>query len=598
MANSAQANPPEKKPSQRMLGAFLAIFAIAFAVRLIYLWDVGGNPLYNFPVGDGREYYDWAGRIADGAWVGEGVFYQAPLYPYFLAVIRAAGFHGFTGIFVVQSFLGAIGCGCVFLAGAKFFSRRVGEIAGFLVAFYAPSIFYDGVLQKATLDFFFMSVLLALLALSLDAPAVWKWIVIGALLGFLSLTRENALILVPAVAVWLVVYFRDRAWRRRLPWLGALAAGLVVILMPVAIRNLAVGGDFALTTSQMGPNFYIGNNPNSTGTYVALLPARGDPIYEKQDATELAEHATGRTLTPSEVSRFWMGRALDYIRREPFQWLGLMLRKTAIFWQSFEVPDQEDCYIYQMYSPVLRILGYVFQFGLICPLAVLGIILTWRGRRRLWVLYALTLIFAASVIAFYIFARYRLAIVPILAIFAAACIAEIVAAVKRRRRNVVLASVAGVIALAILVNLPSPLGSPSTPNRYNLAIAMMVRNPPDLDGAERNLRIQVKETPNWPHLEVRLANVLVMKASVPGVKAGDARALLQDAIEHYATASNLMPDWTAPVSNMGKACVLLGDFQRAEDCFRRVLRLDPNDDEIRQALQDCIQRAARGGVRK
>ncbi len=36
-------------------------------------------------MGDSRAYDEWARRIAAGDWIGREVFYQAPLYPYFLA---------------------------------------------------------------------------------------------------------------------------------------------------------------------------------------------------------------------------------------------------------------------------------------------------------------------------------------------------------------------------------------------------------------------------------------------------------------------------------------------------------------------------------
>ena len=55
-----------------------------------------------------------------------------------------------------------------------------------------------------------------------------------------------------------------------------------------------VGGGFYVTTSQFGPNFYIGNNPGADGTYQSLRFGRGAPEYERQDATELAERALGR----------------------------------------------------------------------------------------------------------------------------------------------------------------------------------------------------------------------------------------------------------------------------------------------------------------
>jgi hypothetical protein len=80
-------------------------------------------------------------------------------------------------------------------------------------------------------------------------------------------------------------------------------AGLAVVLLPVALRNYAVGGGFHLTTSQLGTNLFIGNNPAADGSYVSLRPGRGSPEYERADATALAVQATGRSLTAGEVSR-------------------------------------------------------------------------------------------------------------------------------------------------------------------------------------------------------------------------------------------------------------------------------------------------------
>ncbi|HMO26337.1 MAG TPA: DUF2339 domain-containing protein, partial [Tepidisphaeraceae bacterium] len=102
----------------------------------------------------------------------------------------------------------------------------------------------------------------------------------------------------------------------------ALLLGLALTLVPVAARNYAVTGGFYLTTSQFGPNFYIGNNPAADGTYMALRPGRGAPEFERQDATELAERALGRALTPGEVSTYWSDQALAFITVH-FGWLYL-----------------------------------------------------------------------------------------------------------------------------------------------------------------------------------------------------------------------------------------------------------------------------------
>ena len=114
----------------------------------------------------------------------------------------------------------------------------------------------------------------------------------------------------------------------------AFVAGLAMVLLPVAGRNYAVGGGFYLTTAQFGPNFYIGNNAQSDGTYASLRPGRGAPEYERQDATDLAEIAMGRRLSPAEVSSYWTDRALDFITTRPGRWLRLMGRKVLLLWNA------------------------------------------------------------------------------------------------------------------------------------------------------------------------------------------------------------------------------------------------------------------------
>jgi hypothetical protein len=54
------------------------------------------------------------------------------------------------------------------------------------------------------------------------------------------------------------------------------------------------------------------------------------------------------------------------------------------------------------------------------PLAIAGMIATWPDRRRLSIVYALALAYAASVVLFFVFARYRYPLVPFLIVFASA----------------------------------------------------------------------------------------------------------------------------------------------------------------------------------
>src|SRR5262249_25009908 len=174
----------------------------------------------------------------------------------------------------------------------------------------------------------------------------WLWFALGLAMGALALTRENALVFIVVIIAWALTAnpesrtpnpFSARAKRA-----AVFVAGLAVLLLPVAARNAHVGGGFYITTSQAGPNFYIGNNPQSDGTYQSLRFGRGAPEYERQDATELAEHALGRTLTPGEVSSYWFDKAMDFVTSQPGAWLKLMARKTALLWNAGEMLDTES----------------------------------------------------------------------------------------------------------------------------------------------------------------------------------------------------------------------------------------------------------------
>ena len=56
------------------------------------------------------------------------------------------------------------------LAGYRFFSVRVGAIAGSLLAVYAPAIFFDALIQKSVLDLFFVALSLWLIGRLVDHP--------------------------------------------------------------------------------------------------------------------------------------------------------------------------------------------------------------------------------------------------------------------------------------------------------------------------------------------------------------------------------------------------------------------------------------------
>src|SRR5262245_34147012 len=199
------------------IAIFAAISAFALMVRLLYLWQIRHAPFFTLLMGDSRGYDQWARRIADGDWIGTDVFYQAPLYPYFMGAIYTVAGHDVLAVRLCQAVLGSVSCALIAHAAWRLFSRRAGIIAGFILALYAPAIFFDGLVQKTALDAFLTCLAIWIISGLIVWPVTsWRsWMALGATMGALSLTRENALILIAVIGVWCLSGWRleARGWR-------------------------------------------------------------------------------------------------------------------------------------------------------------------------------------------------------------------------------------------------------------------------------------------------------------------------------------------------------------------------------------------------
>jgi len=549
--------------SQERLKWMVVIFATAFSVRLFYLFQIQSIPLFYHFAGDGRTYDEWAQRIAAGDWLGSGVFYQAPLYPYFLGLLQTAIGHHLWAIRIVQALLGSVSCVLIFLASEKLFSRAAAIAAGLILAFYAPAIFFDGVIDKSVLDVLLLSMLLWVLVGAASRRHWRQWLGAGAILGLLGLSRENALVLAVVVPVWIAIYFSDQSVKNRATWIGLFSLGLLLVLVPVGLRNLAVGGEFKLTTSQFGANFFIGNNPAADGTYASVRKIIGEPQLEGNDATRLAERETGRKMTPGEVSDFWLQKSWTYIRTEPLQWLRLLEKKWLMVWNAREVEDSDDFYIYSKWSSVLTILGWITHFGVLAPLAAVGVWISRRQWRGLWLLYVMILSLALSVAVFYVFGRYRFPLVPLLTLFAGAAMIELVNLFRSRRVQSLAAGFVVLLASALIVNWPlygihgpGPVGYNNLSNAYY----KQGRVAEATDAALQALQIE-------PDLGVAHYNL-------GNIYAGQGKFDL--AKQYFERAMAIYPNFADARSNYGQLIAERGDLETGIRYFRQAIALNPS----------------------
>jgi 4-amino-4-deoxy-L-arabinose transferase-like glycosyltransferase/cytochrome c-type biogenesis protein CcmH/NrfG len=240
----------------------------------------------------------------------------------------------------------------------------------------------------------------------------------------------------------------------------ALALGTVVVIAPVTLRNWIVSKELVLLTTGGGEVFFIGNNADANGLYVPPPFVRPDPKFEHADFIDRGSEIAGHTLSPMQSSWFWFREGVRFIADSPLQWLSLEGRKLFFFWNWYELPDNLDYAVMQWFSPLLRGLNVVWPpqdwpapalpagggvwmqtrahlystFGLLAPLGLLGMVVSWRRRRELASLYVLLFGYMGTVLLFFNFSRFRVPVVPILALFAAAGIFALGRALVRAAR--------------------------------------------------------------------------------------------------------------------------------------------------------------------
>ena len=425
---------------------FFLIAALAITLRVAYALASRQSPFFDHLDLDSKFYDTWARQIAGGKWIGTEVFFMGPLYPYFLAVIYKVAGTGLVTVKIVQAVIGGFTAGGVFLLGRVVFNRTTGLVAGLVAVFYVPFIYYDSAILLPVLATFLNTFMLYFLVVAIARRRRRSFLAAGLIAG-VSAAGNASILAFAGVAALFVLFGSGGRFSNRVKMCAIFAAGIAVIVVPITIRNAVVGGDFVPLTSNAGLNLYIGNHEASTGAYVK---PEGLDVYADPEGNTIAEAAVGRALKPSEVSRWWAGRAMEYIKVNPGGFAANLLRKAFFFWSVYEVPQIEHLAFEKRYSALLRIPSP--SFGIICPLGIMGIILALRKRKSAMLLFLYILTYSVTIISFFVVARYRLPMVPALMTFAAFAITWLVAAGVRSRWRELGAAAAGIVLLAVVVN--------------------------------------------------------------------------------------------------------------------------------------------------
>ncbi len=424
------------------------IFGLALVLRLLLLLEAADSPYATTLMLDAEEYQHLAHAVLDGSWraAAAQTYVHGILFPLLWAlVIWVAGWvgAGATGalwsLLVLQAGLGALTCVLLYEAARHLLGPTPAVICGVLSALYWPFLVFGTQPLATTLVVFLVAALLAWQSRP-AAGSRSSLIVTGLLLALLGATRANALLLFPVIAGLLVqrCHLEGKPWRRPLLHLClAVAVGLT----PFFLHNLSTQG--TLLPFEGAWSMYMGNNPAADGTPYARQGLDWQRL-------ESIGYRDGLAATPAQRGRVYLTESIAFWTEQPQQALQLTYRKFRLFWHAYEVPVSIDLDWYGNHTLLGRALPVTF--GLLAPLALLGMGLNLRRGRQLLLPYGGVAAFLLSGMLFTVCARYRLPALPFLLLFAADGGHRLALLVRDRRPRPLLLPLVGLLLAGLLVH--------------------------------------------------------------------------------------------------------------------------------------------------
>ncbi|MDH4158447.1 MAG: glycosyltransferase family 39 protein, partial [candidate division Zixibacteria bacterium] len=121
----------------------LIIGLAAVLVRLVYLLELDRWPEFAVPMVDEKWHWEWAQEIATKSFWGEGAYFRAPLYPYFLAALALVTGNSVFWAKLLQSLLCFGTAIFIYRLAERLFGRTTAVVSGLMYAFYGTLVFYE-----------------------------------------------------------------------------------------------------------------------------------------------------------------------------------------------------------------------------------------------------------------------------------------------------------------------------------------------------------------------------------------------------------------------------------------------------------------------
>jgi len=540
------------------------VFAAVLLVRLFVLGRLAGSAFLLPTRGDMHFYDDWAQKVVGGQLTDHHAFYGLPGYAYLLAgLYKLCGY----GPYVPELLQALLDAGTalllykISLALAPQPNGRRGQIAGLMAAaawaFCVPAQTYAAVLMPTAWFIFVFWFILWRIIKSQSAPDWWEALLLGLLVGLTATAIATILFLIPLLfcAIGLKPAIPARS-HFRIVGCALVLLGIAIGTSPCWLHNYFIARDRVFLSAHSGINFWIGNNPDANG-YPRFPPGlRAGQAAMLQDSIDVAESVAGHPLKRGEVSQYWSAKARDYIADHPLAWLRLLGLKLRNFWSAFQYDDLSII-------TNLREQGVTFPgiyFGLLAALALPAMILTWNtARLGRWITGAIFLQMLALLPVFTT-ERYRLPIVPGLAVFAAFGLVTLFSNLAAGNVRPVLSYAMLLMVSTLFVSWPQRGLSLWALDAYNSGWQALESG--NLSLAERKLELARAYVPDNAETNFALGNLKLAQ--------NDTSA----ASSLYLTTLHLDPRHRGAINNLGVLALENGQPEMAEQRFREALAID------------------------
>jgi tetratricopeptide (TPR) repeat protein len=555
------------------------LMAASAVIRIVFFMQAKDLDVFAVPILDCSTYHEWALRLVAGDLDWNETYWMGPLYPHLLAAGYWLFGSGHQVVMAVQLLFSLINIWLVYrlgqnlLGGGARQNNRASEadytalLAAFLYALYGAPVFYAGMKLMAVVVTTIM-LLIALQAGHVVRQRSWKsWFVLGVLVGLGALARGNILIF--------LVGFPLLLWQRKTPLLTrehmtfvlAMWLGAFMMVMPATLRNVIVGNDLALLTSNGGVNLLIGQKSGYNGMFAPasdILEAENDPTMALQ-----LESEAGHALKGSEISRILSKQAWELFVTDIDAMPAHYARKAYRFWNGYELPQIASYDYWRENIPVLRPLALPFM--VFSALGLLGLLyLPARENqlaRRIFLIIILG--YFLSLMPFFPTARYRQPLVPLLAISAAVYLFKLVrmglSNDPARMRSQTLTHMA-MACLMVLAMHPIWTALDSSLVRWQVAMNAALRAAQLGDKS-----VVLQQGQRAEEIKPGMAWTSFMIAeNLDGMEAWD------EALVFYERCADINPDQRIIPYRMGRNREDAGQYIEALTAYGKALSLDPD----------------------